>query len=1044
MCSRHAIALGLACSTVITACGGDDPGPTETQAFTLAVAPTTLSVQAGGTQSSIAPEDNGASLALAAAGTGVLNITITRTGGFTGAVSIAVEGLPTGVTAPALSIGAGLSTGSITITAAASAAVATSTLTLRGTGTGVSAQTASVQLTITAAPGFGLTLSPAGVSIEQGLSGTSTANIARVGGFTGAVALTSTGAPAGMTVSFNPASATGATSAISIAVAATVAAGAYPVSVQGSGTGVSNQTATLTVTVTAPVIPAISLSLAPATLSMQQGQSGTSTLTIARTNFTGAVALTSSGAPAGMTVSFNPASATGTSSTITVAVAATVATGSSTITITGTGTGITNATATLAVTVTAPPASSIALAVAPTTLSVAAGASGTATATLTRTDFTADVGLTSTGVPAGMTVAFNPTTLSGATLTSTVTVTVGAAVAPGAYPVTLTGAGTGVANATTTLTVTVTAPAAIAISTSPTTLTVAQSASGTSTLTLVRTSFTGDVTLTSTGAPAGMTVTFSPATLSGTTLTSTATVAVGAAVAAGSYPVVLQGAGTGVANATTTLTVTVTAAAAIVLTTNPATLSVQQGQSGTTTLTIARTNFTGTVNLTSSGAPAGVTVSFNPASTTGTTSTVTIAVGAAVAANTYTITLQGAGTGITTATVTLSLTVTASGGGGNVTFTFCAQSGLPLWVGFSNNGGAWTQVTAGANNTYSFTISPRGIVAWVLPAAGGQTTLNVLYGTTAELSGRGLGLCQGTGVLKTINATVNGIAANELARVAMDGGAGSVIGGLTPNTFTMQVADGIQDLIAIKSASITDLSASSIVIQRDLNIANNGSVTVNFPGVAPVSRTTTIANLGTQQGFYNANFITKNFAPGGLFFDTQPGTALTRTWTGVPDGTTIAGDFHVQTVIATANATTPLPMRALSIYNRLATNQTITLPNNITTSPTLTVAGTAPYVTLNSNWVVESPYSNQWSLFFTPASGSVSSVTVSGSSNYFGGGPVQLNLPNFGASFTAAHGLQAGILVNWTFTGFGGTLYSTGPAEGATGAFAAVGGSFTP
>lgn len=1047
MSSRYAIALALAASTILSACGGGDDGtPTETQAFTLAVDPTTLSVQAGGAQSSIVPEANGASLAVASAGTGILNITITRTGGFTGAVSIAVEGLPTGVTASSLTIGAGLSTGSITITAAAAAAVGTSTLTLRGTGTGVAARTAPVQLSITAAPGFALTVTPAALSIVQGQSGSATANIARAGGFTGAVALTSTGAPAGMTVTFTPASATGATSDIAVAIGATVATGAYPITVQGSGTGVSSQTATLTVTVTAPVTPAISLALAPATLSIQQGQSGTSTLTITRTNFTGAVALTASGAPAGMNVSFNPASATGTTSTITVDVAASVATGNSTITITGTGTGITSATATLTVTVTAPPASSIALAVAPTTVTIAAAASGTATVTLTRNNFTADVALTSSGAPAGLTVAFNPATLSGTTLTSTATVTVGAAVTPGAYPITLTGAGTGVTNATTTLTVTVTAAAAIAISVNPTTLTVAQSASGTSTLTLVRTSFTGDVTLTSTGAPAGMTVTFNPATLTGATLTSTATVAVGAAVAPGSYPIAVQGAGTGVTNATATLTVTVTAAASIVLTTNPASLSVQQGQSGTTTLTIARTNFTGTVSLTSSGEPAGVTVSFNPASTTGTTSTVTVTVGAAVAANTYTITLTGAGTGITSATVTLSLTVTASGGGsGNVTLTFCQQSGIPLWVGYSNNGGAWTQAT-GTNNVYSFTINTRGIIAYVLPS-GNSTQLQVIYGTQAELTARGTALCTSTAPTKTINVTVNGVNTGEIGNISMSGGGGAVIGGIGSNIVQLQnVVDGPRDLIGVRGAlSGAAITPNSIVIQRDLNLPNNGSATVDFAtGVAPVSRTATIANLGTQDATFLGNFLSKNFTAANLSLS-APGTALTRTWFGVPDANTVAGDFHTQTVLATnSGQTSAFPSRAVVVWNRLAINQTLTLPDAITTPPTVAVASSTPYATINSSWAIQNPYNQFWTLSFSP-SGNSPSAFVSGSAAYFGGGPVQLNLPNFGSSFNSAHGLQPGVALTWMFTGNGGTIYQgTGPVEGATLVFAIVGGTITP
>jgi hypothetical protein len=1029
MSIRQAVALALGSTLVLAACGGDDEPTPPTQSFTLSVAPTTLSIQAGQT--------------------GTITPTITRSGGFTGAVQVTVTGLPTGVTASDLNIASGATTGTITLTAAASAAAGNATLTVNATGQGVTAQTGTVALTITAAPGFTLAVTPTTVSIAAGASGSATANITRTGGFTGAVNLTSSGAPAGVTVAFTPASVTGASAAIAVNVAANVAPGNYPVTVTGAATGQTNRTATLTVTVTAPVTPVIALSLNPATVSIQQGATGNSTLTLARTNFTGDVALTSSGAPAGMTVTINPATLSGTTLTAAVAVnvGGAVPVGNHTITITGAGTGVTNATATLTVTVTAPPASGITLAVAPSPLSVAAGASGTATVTATRNNFTGDIALTTSGAPAGVTVTLNPTTLSGTTLTSTATVAVGAAVAPGTHTITITGAGTGITNATTTLTLTVTAAAgSIALTAAPATVSVAQNASGTSTITLARTNFTGDVALTSSGAPTGVTVTFNPATLTGTTLTSTATIAVGAAVPAGNYPITVQGAGTGVTNATTTVTLTVTAAAgSIALTTNPATVSVQQGQSGTAAVNLTRTNFTGDVTLTSSGAPAGVTVTFNPATLTGTTltSTATVAVGAGVAAGSYNITVTGAGTGVTSATATLGLTVTQAGGGsGNVTLTFCQQSGIPLWVGYSNNGGAWTQAT-GTNNVYSFNINTRGIVAYVLPS-GNSTQLQVVYGTQAELAARGTGLCQASGAFKTINVTVNGVQTGELAQIAMGGGGGSVFGGIGPNTFQMTtVQDGLRDLIGVKGALVGQaITTNSIVIQRDLNIPNNGNVTVDFAtGVAPVSRTVTIANLGTDQATFLGNFLSKNFTAANVSLS-APSTSLTRTWFGVPDANTVAGDFHTQTVLASGGATSG-PTRAFVQYNRLATNATITLPNAITTPPTVTSAGNTPYVTVNSSWAVQAPYNQFWALTITPSTGTGPSAFVSGSAAYFGGGPVTLNIPNFGSSFNPSHGLQA-VALSWIFSGNGGTIYPNGPAEGANQVFATVNGTLNP
>ncbi|WP_203671809.1 M28 family peptidase [Streptomyces sp. SID13666] len=96
---------------------------------------------------------------------------------------------------------------------------------------------------------------------------------------------------------------------------------------------------------------------------------------------------------------------------------------------------------------------------------------------------------------------------------------------------------------------------------------------------------------------------------------------------------------------------------------NPVSGSVQPG--GTTTATVSTATTSGsaqTVNLTASGAPTGVNVSFAPASVqSGSSATMTVAVGASVTAGTYTVTVTGTGTA--THSTTYSLTVTGGGGG---------------------------------------------------------------------------------------------------------------------------------------------------------------------------------------------------------------------------------------------------------------------------------------------------------------------------------------------------------------------------------------------
>ena len=115
--------------------------------------------------------------------------------------------------------------------------------------------TAALSLTVTAvaAGAYTLSVTPASVSVTGGAAaGSATVNITRTGGFAGAVALTTSGAPTGLTVTANPTSATGNTSALSITAAANTAPGTYTITVNGTATGVANQSATFSVVVTAP------------------------------------------------------------------------------------------------------------------------------------------------------------------------------------------------------------------------------------------------------------------------------------------------------------------------------------------------------------------------------------------------------------------------------------------------------------------------------------------------------------------------------------------------------------------------------------------------------------------------------------------------------------------------------------------------------------------------------------------------------------------------------------------------------------------------
>src|SRR5215475_5127288 len=112
-----------------------------------------------------------------------------------------------------------------------------------------------------------------------------------------------------------------------------------------SATNANGESANSSQVSATPTAPNFTLSANPSSLTINLGASGTSTIAITRSGgFTGAVTLSASGLPSGVTAAFNPASATGTSSVLTLTASGAVTLGAATVTVTGTGGGLTRTT----------------------------------------------------------------------------------------------------------------------------------------------------------------------------------------------------------------------------------------------------------------------------------------------------------------------------------------------------------------------------------------------------------------------------------------------------------------------------------------------------------------------------------------------------------------------------------------------------------------------------------------------------------------------------------------------------------------------------
>jgi len=290
---------------------------------------------------------------------------------------------------------------------------------------------------------FTFSLTPTALTVAQGQSGQVTAALTRTGGFTGAVAGTVEGVPAGVTLTPLAIAAGSSSAPITVTVGAAVAAGVYPITVRANATGIAQKTLTVTLTVTAVATPTVAVSVNPATLSIQAGAQSVSQTTITRGGgFAGAVTLNVTGAPAGVVV-LSPAIAVGaTTSTITVQVGSAVVSGAYPLTVRANGTGVTEATTALSLTVAANPGS-FTLSANPAAVTITQAQTVQTTVSIARVaPHVAPVTLSITGLPTGVSFLLNPVNpVAGTTTTITFTATAGATLGAGTASITGTGGG---------------------------------------------------------------------------------------------------------------------------------------------------------------------------------------------------------------------------------------------------------------------------------------------------------------------------------------------------------------------------------------------------------------------------------------------------------------------------------------------------------------------------------------------------------------------------------------------------------------------------
>jgi len=183
----------------------------------------------------------------------------------------------------------------------------------------------------------------------------------------------------------------------------------------------------------------------------------------------------------------------------------------------------------------------------PAAVTLAQGTSGTSSIISSVTGgFDSAITLSATGQPKGVTVSFNPTSITGDG-TSTMTMTVASSTVTGVYPITVTGT-SGSTTETTTVTLTVTGPPNFSISASPNAVTILQGKSGTTTITTtIAGDFNSPIGLSASGQGSGVTVTFNPSSIAAPgSGTSTMTIKVAKGAPLGTHAITVIGNGEGI------------------------------------------------------------------------------------------------------------------------------------------------------------------------------------------------------------------------------------------------------------------------------------------------------------------------------------------------------------------------------------------------------------------------------------------------------------------------------------------------------------------
>lgn len=563
--------------------------------------------------------------------------------------------------------------------------------------------------------------------------------------------------------------------------------------------------------------------------------------------------------------------------------------------------------------------------------------------------------------------------------------------------------------------VTVTAPLpssySLSVQTAPITVP-ANTTSASDIVAITRTSFAGAITLSGAGE-AGSGITVNVTSQPGTDNQGTFTVHVPSHLTARTYQVTLTAQATGLTAVTTTFGVIVPG---YTLNVQTAPLAVAAGTpSVADNVAIVRSAFTGAVTITGTSDD-GITVVAS-APTTGNLITLAISVPSSAAIRDHVVNLIGTADGLENVPTPFTVSVTAAAT--NVAYTFCAATGLPVWVAVQDGTGTWTAVT-GSSNVYAFNISAAtGGIAYV--EQPGSTDLHIFYGTKAELQTQGAGSCGSGGALKTISGVVANTGTAATAFVGL-GSAQTQLVRPAISTFQLtHVPSGPLDLVGATVDGVAPQpNALKMLLRRGVNLTDGSNLGVlDFTGAeaVPAFTRTLTPNLFDQGIGVTYAFQTSNQALA-TYYNVFTSTGPTLKLFGFPATSQVLGDLYYIAAQAYNGTGSTTSYRIAGVAAAAIADMPINFGSVLTVTPPTTLA-TTPYARLHAALSVTTEYNKLFETTYQQSFGSNRNVFIQMTGGYTNGAATAtMDIPDFSAvaGWSNTWGPLAGFLTHWIVT----------------------------